>query len=387
MLAARCRLFSFPLHFIAGVCRVMNRSRGRTLFVLALVMTWGLSSVQGTECPVGVNVNSFQNFSAAEQQEIVGQLKRSGVGFVRTSLRPDDKNMTLAKSLQAEGIGLVLVPSIQFSLNAPLRPADPKRHLRSAMPLSYADAERSRVYFQTLFDKLDAKGIVLTGVELGNEINWTDFNGDFPIPGQGKAFTSEDLSRDPEAKQVARGFLQYLKVLAVLKEVRDHSRLNKHIPILSAGMAAVTGGSWQQKLQVDGVSIPATYAYLRAHGLDKLVDGYGVHDYPPEVNPGDKAAAAKRIAMLDKSIFPPGNTKPYWLTEWGFSSVATSLAEDQARARSVVEMRTYFLHLFRQGRLGGIFWYVWNEPDHDSIYRAGVLMEAGRQAVAPMPAR
>ena len=37
-------------------------------------------------------------------------------------------------------------------------------------------------------------------------------------------------------------------------------------------------------------------------------------------------------------------------------------------------------------RLGGFFWYVWNEPDRDSIYRGGVLMEAGRLAVAPMPA-
>jgi hypothetical protein len=30
---------------------------------------------------------------------------------------------------------------------------------------------------------------------------------------------------------------------------------------------------------------------------------------------------------------------------------------------------------------------VWNEPDNDSIYRGGVLMDAGKQAIAPMPAR
>ena len=379
--------FSFPLPFLLKPRRLLKPSSRRTALVLALVMGSGLVFAQGTKFPVGVNVNSFQNFDAAQQMEIVGQLKRSGVGFVRTSLRPDDKNINLAKELQSEGIGLVLVASIQFSANAPVRPADAKRHMRSATALSAADPERSRAYFQTLFDKLDAKGVVLTGVELGNEINWTDFNGDFPVPGQGKSFTVEDLSRDPEAKRVAQGFLQYLKVLAALKDVRDHSKLNQHTPIISAGMAAVTGGQWQQNLKVDGVSIPATYAFLRAHGLDKLVDGYGVHDYPPEVKAGDKSAAAQRIAMLDASIFPAGNTKPYWLTEWGFSSTATSSAQDQERARAAAEMRAYFLHLFRQRRLGGIFWYVWNEPDHDSIYRGGVLMEAGRQATAPMPAR
>ncbi len=354
---------------------------------LALVLAGQLCVAQGPKCPVGVNVNSFQNFSAVEQQEIVGELKRSGVRYVRTSLRTDDKNLNLAKTLQSEGIGLVLVPNVQFSPNAQARPADEKRHMRSAMPLSQADPERSRAYYQTLFDKLDEKGVVLAGVELGNEINWTDFNGDFPIPSQGRAFTLEDLSRDPEGKKVALGLLQYLKVLAVLKDVRDHSKLNRHTPIISAGMAAVTGGQWQQKLQVDGVSIPATYAFLRAHGLDKLVDGYGVHDYPPEVKPGDTAGAAKRIAMLDSSIFPPGNAKPYWLTEWGFSSAATTSAQDRDRARSVAEMRAYFLKLFRQGRLGGIFWYVWNEPDHDSIYRGGVLMDAGKEAIAQLPVR
>lgn len=155
----------------------------------------------------------------------------------------------------------------------------------------------------------------------------------------------------------------------------------------TAGMAAVTGSAWQQKLGVDGVSIPATYAYLRTHGLDNLVDGYGVHYYPPEVKPEDKAAAAQRLSVLDNDIFPPGNAKPYWLTEWGFSSTATSSNEDQSRARTVTELRSYFQGLFQQGRLGGIFWYVWNEPDRSSIYRNDALLEAGKRAIAPMPTR
>lgn len=360
-----------------------------TLRVMAMCAAFAAAATAypagANEIPVGVNVNSFQNFSAPDQQTIVEQLKRSGVRFVRTSLRPDDKNMNLAKTLQSEGIGLVLVTGPVFAPNAPLRPADEKRHIRSAMPLSAADPERSRAYYQTVFDKLDQKGVVLAGIEVGNELNWCDFNGDFPVPGEGKAFTLQDLSRDPEAMKVAQGFLQYLKIVAALKDVRDHSKLNKRAPIISAGMAAAANTKWLQDLKLDGVSIPATYAFLRSHGLDELVDGYGVHDYPPVVRPGDKAAIAQRNAQLDQSIFPQGNAKPYWLTEWGFGSGAASSAQDQDRARSVAEMRAYFLQLHRQGRLGGLFWYVWNEPDHDSIYRGGLLMDAGREAIAPMP--
>jgi hypothetical protein len=357
-----------------------------TLCAVVATATLAQSSV-AREIAVGVNVNNFQNFGAADQQVIVEQLKRSGVRFVRTTLRSDDKNMNLAKTLQSEDIGLVLNVGPVFAPDAEARPADEKRHMRAAMPLSSADPERSRAFYQSFFDKLDDKGVVLAGIELGNELNWPDFNGDFPLPGEGKLFTLEDLSRDPEAKKVSQGFLQYLKVLATLKDVRDHSKLNKHAPIISAGMAAAANAQWLQSLKVDAVSIPATYAFLRAHGLDDLVDGYGVHDYPPAVKPGDKAAIAQRNAQLDQLVFPPNNARPYWLTEWGFGSGAASSAQDQDRARSVAEMRAYFLRLSRQGRLGGLFWYVWNEPDHDSIYRGRALMEAGRQAIAPMPSR
>jgi len=345
----------------------------------------GFGFSRATDCPVGVNVNSFQNFSAAEQNTLLLQLKSSGVRCVRTSMRPDDKDLSLIRRMQDEGVGLVLVVGPVFLPNAPVRPANAQHHMRSARPLSWSDPVRSKVNFQSLFDKLDAQGIKLAGVELGNEVNWTDFNGDFPVPGEGRAFTLSDLSHDPEAEKVAQGLLLYLKILAELKDVRDHSRLNQHALLISAGMAAVSDGPWLKKMGIDGVGIPATYAFLRAHGLDQLVDGYGVHDYPPVVKAGDKSAAAQRTSRLDTSIFPPGNAKPYWLTEWGFSSKATSSGQDQIRSRSVTEMRAYFLHLYRQGRLGGMFWYVWNEPDPCSIYRNGTLMEAGRLATAPMP--
>ena len=42
---------------------------------------------------------------------------------------------------------------------------------------------------------------------------------------------------DPEGQQIAKGLLQYVKSLAVLKDNRDHSKLNQHTPILSAGLA------------------------------------------------------------------------------------------------------------------------------------------------------
>jgi hypothetical protein len=238
----------------------MRLSLARAI-IAVVVIVWGLESSHAAECAVGVNVNSFQNFSAPEQDAILQQLKKSGVHCVRTSFRPDEKDLTLMRQMQDAGIGLVIVVGPVFLPKAPARPANPLHHMRSAMPLTWSDPVASKIYYQSLFDKLDAKGIKLTGVELGNEFNWTDFNGDFPVPGQGKAFTLADLSHDPEAEKVARGLLLYLKVLAELKDARDHSQLNQHAPLISAGMAAVSNGPWLKKMGVDGISIPATYAF------------------------------------------------------------------------------------------------------------------------------
>jgi hypothetical protein len=203
------------------------------------------------------------------------------------------------------------------------------------MPLSAASVELSQKHYQKIFDKLDELDIKLTCIELGNELNWAGFNGDFPMPGRGVTFTRDELATDPEAKQVAKGYLVYLKVLKVLKEVKDNSRLNHGTPIITSGMAASTGSGWQEKVKIDGVTIPGTYTFLRAHGLDELVDGYGVHTYPSGVKRGDKAGQAKREAEEERFIFPPGNNKPYWVTEWGFPSKAQSSSEDTERAESL----------------------------------------------------
>jgi hypothetical protein len=189
--------------------RRADRVLSKMSFVLALALFLAFTSAcfaRDLPCPVGVNVNSFQNFDAAKQQTIADQLKRSGVHFVRTSLRPDDKNMNLAKNLQSEGIGLVLVVGSVFQPNAPLRPADDKRHMRSAMPLSYADPELSEAYYQTVFDRLDAVGVTLAGIEVGNEINWPDFNGDFPLPAGARRLRLTSLPMIPWQRRSHRGF-------------------------------------------------------------------------------------------------------------------------------------------------------------------------------------
>jgi hypothetical protein len=265
-------------------------------------------------------------------------------------------------------------------------------------PLSYADPALSKAYFQTFIDKLEANGIVLSGIELGNEINWAAFNPEFPLPGEGKILSLGDLYHDPEGMQVAKGFLQYLKILAVLKDVRDHSRLNRKTPIITAGfVGAEDGAKLYNNKKEDMVGLSATIGFLRANGLDSLVDAYGIHTYPSASQPGNPAAAAKMAAHFTgvdlAECRPEGTTggKPCWITEWGFKNADTACpVDDASRTLLVQEMRVNFEKAAAQGRLKGILYFAWNsdpwakKQDLLSIYRCGAITQGGREAIKPI---
>jgi hypothetical protein len=359
-----------------------------------------LHASQPSNFVIGVNVVNPLRAKIADQDAVIAQLKAAGVRVIRCGVTPDDKGIDFAKRVYAAGIKIELQVGPQYPTDAPKRPYQPAEFpsMWSGSPLSYADPKLSSTYFQTLIDRLESNGIVLAAFELGNEINWAAFNPEFPLPGEGKVFDLNDLSHDPEAKQVAKGFLQYLKILAVLKDVRDHSKLNRNTPILTAGLVDAADGdpAWNSKKE-DKVSLPATLSFMRANGLDSLVDAYAIHTYPSSTQPGNPAADTKRTAKFNGVTMaecrPAGSRdgKPCWITEWGFPNSDVSCpTNDASRTQLVRLMRADFAKAAAQGKLIGAMLFAWDSDpwsktvDNDSVYRCGKLTESGREAIAPL---
>jgi hypothetical protein len=378
----------------------MHGIRKRWSTAAFLVATFFIAPGQATsqEMVVGVNVVNPMRASLADQNVLLSQLKAADVRVIRCGISNDDKGIDFAKRAAAQGIRIQLIVSPQYPPDTPTRPYKPNEFpaMWGGPPLSFADPSLSKEAFQRLFDSFDANGIALAGVELGNEINWAAFNPEFPLPGEGKILSLRDLADDPEGEQIAKGFVQYIKILAVLKDVRDNSRVNRRTPIVSAGLvSAKDGEKLYNNKKEDMVSLAATFAFLRAHGLDSLVDAYGVHSYPSGAKPGDPTAAAQRAARL-KSVDlaecrPAGSAggKPCWITEWGFPNADLSCpAKEAGRMLLIEEVRNDFAAAAGERRLAGIDYFSWNsdpwakETDPDSVYRCGGLTESGRQAIA-----
>jgi len=375
------------------------KRRGSIAVSFAAVFFLASAGAPAQDMVVGVNVVNPMRASVAEQNTLHSQLKAAQVRVIRCGISNDSKGVDFAKRAAAQGIRIQLIVGPEYPPNAPSRPYQPDVFpaMWGGHPPSFADPALSKTAFQTLFDSLDANGIALAGVELGNEINWAAFNPEFPLPGEGKILSSQDLAHDPEGKQIAKGFLEYVKILAVLKDVRDNSRLNRSTPIISAGMvSAEDGAKLYNNKKEDMVSLAATMEFLRAHGLDSLVDAYGIHSYPSTAQPGNPTAAAERTARLNSvdlaECRATGTTggKPCWITEWGFPNKDVSCPPNEtARTLLVEELRSDFAAAAAEHRLAGIDYFSWDsdpwskQTDPDSVYRCGSLTESGREAIAP----
>jgi hypothetical protein len=367
----------------------------RDLLLLAFLLLAPLLPVaaRAADLVVGVNlVNAPYNLTVAEQESILDAMHAAGVTVTRGAIPPGEKGVSWAERVYAHGI------RIEWLVDGAYAPGTPWPHapngfpgMWEAPPLSKLDPDRFRAAFEPLLAKLEATGMVLAGFEFLNEFNWAGFNADFPLPGQGRVFGANDLKNDPEGQLIARGYLQYLKSLAVLKDIRDHSKLNRSTPIISGGLADLSDSTWPHQRRADAVDVSATFDFLRAHGLDGLVDGYGIHSYPHAND------AAGRLTHIEKNGLsecqPAGGArgKPCWFTEWGVGGASAGCpVHDADRTALVREMRGYFAGFGRQGRLAGVFYYNWqgfiHAPKEDlaSAFRCGALTASGRLAIAPL---
>jgi hypothetical protein len=336
----------------------------------------------------GMNLVNPHRGSIEYQNQLIAQLRENNIHVVRCWIRPDPKDIDFAKRLYAAGIKIDVLLSPEYPPNTPVRPAPstPMNNMWSLPKLADASPDLSKKSFESVLGQLDANGIQVVGFEFLNEINGAGFNGDFPAPGQGKTFDLQDLSSDPEAEQVAKGFLQYLKILAVLKDVRDRSRVNSHAPIILAGLAAVNGPGLHPNNKADAVSINATIQFMRQHGSDDLVDVYGVHIYPKAASP-----SAMKLDIETNEVAECGKPKPCWITEWGFDNDDLSCpVNDDARAALVQSVMDDYEELVKQGKVTGELYFSWDtdpsskEPRMRTIYRCGQLLKSGREALEPL---
>ena len=361
-------------------------------FVLACVLLCGLAPRYAEALTVGVNTVNPNALNDQQQDQVIEQLHADGIKTIRLPL-VNDRSIRFIVDAYHHGIATVLIiyPT-SGSTNARMRPADPSVGLGwKVAAFSDIDPQAFKGWAATQLNTLEAAGVHLAAFEFGNEINSAGYDGDFLSHGSGRVLGISDLDHagDPQIAAITAGYRIYLKALAVFKQLRDGSKLNRATPILSAGLADPGLPSPPRSSnKQDWISIAATLEFLRRNGLDNLVDGYGIHSYPSG-NPGIPLAA--RINTLEQDAFAMcTSTKPCWLTEWAFNNTSQSCPiNDETRVHLVRTERDAFKQFAQQGRLAAAIYFSWSGSSGDkenagAIFRCNALTDAGKLALSPL---
>jgi hypothetical protein len=378
----------------------MNQQRAASmqklwLFVIACILFGAVTAhaAPAASVIVGVNVMGVDQISDAQQEALAQQLQDNGVKTIRTALGGHgDRYTSFVIKAHQHGIGsVILVSPFADNTKKHALPADASAGHPWGLPaLQDADPDGFSRWFAAELAKLEAAGVRLVAFEAGNEINSSPFNADIAGPGVGRVLALADLNNpnDEQGRAVAAGYRAYLKILATLKNLRDHSELNKTTPIIS-GVSAWWGAPDQPKYAaMTGASMNGSIEFLRQNGLDKLVDGYAVHLYSSS---DPHRSHAQRVAFLGAGFTEcRHDTKPCWVTEWAYNNANRSCPiDDSLRLRLVHDERVAYKEFADQGRLAALMYYSWSgeyigqKESPGTLFRCGALTDAGKLALSP----
>jgi hypothetical protein len=349
--------------------------------VLALVLGLIYSMPAFAQTQAGVNFTTGERLSSSIQTAVLASMQASDVKVIRLPLELWNgsyaASVATIEAAYARGIRVIAVLTLSdpatMQSGAVPRPAYPTLGTTWAQyGLTQLSPTRFAAVIGPVLQQLDSAGVVLAGIELGNEINWTPFNGDFPTPGRGRVFGNAAMVSDPEAIKIAQGFAIYEQAFAQLAQIRSTLTLNYMTPLISAGLA--DPGAPARRAGLDAVAINATLDALRTHGLDTLANFYGIHFYPSAAE-----TPAERLADLkENALTQCGATGiSCWITEWGFQLPAGSSCpvQDGTREQLAEEIMSDVAQYW-QNRVPLMAWFDWLNPSF-GISQCGSLTGTG----------
>ena len=310
---------------------------------------------------------------------ILDDIAGAGITDVRLSFAPPYAD-TIRTIREAHERGLHVLLAVGLGQDAfrakrvARRPAGSGLH--SSHLMSTLDLDRFRSVFADFLRRLDGDGLPLAAIEIGNEINWADFNGDFPIrpKGMGRFYDSEgDLASDPKASGVLAGFRKYAAAVRITRELLAASVMQRHTTLLSGGL--FTGAkAWTVASGGSALSHGYAMQIMRETGMLADVGAIGVHLYPtPDTGLDNVGGFMTQIRQVtgECRLGQPG-ARPCWLTEWGFQKDGDACTvKDQDRLALFRAFEQSMACLSGEISIAAAYLYDWDDSKQYSVHRCG----------------
>ena len=360
-----------------------NQFRPGWLRVIAIIIVVGAGIPTGAS---GKNELAFTtgiataNIAWAKPEVITATLAGiagAGFGTVRIGLK-NPLSGTFHALEQAKRAGLEVLVTIPLidgavaSKGAEPRPRDDR--FFAAYGLSQIDLARYRSRLEELLAFVDSHGIPLIGLELGNELNWSGYNGDLPLSPAGAMIMSPADWASGDRARFERGLDRYRAVVDLTRATLAKYPAMAKVKLVSAGLADING-DFIRRSGATYVAPGLIYQAFAARRIFQQFDIVGIHLYEPLRN---ASGIRDRAVLIDTQLDACGTAafaqRSCWITEFGTALPRQDCAPADARRIALMQpLLAYLAHPTNAGRIPMGFYYDWNDDAGFALMRCGRL--------------
>jgi hypothetical protein len=339
---------------------------------------------QVAECPIegrsdGVErgVNRTNLGWTSHWQPIVDQIAAHKVTSIRLTLtQPIERAADIAAYAQRHGLRVLVNAGLSVGdyYDPAALPRPGRGIIRPVRRLSDLDIGRYEIVLRQFLTALDQRDVRLRAFQVGNEINWADFNGDFPIGDEGRIYDEQSLSRTAEHAQIIDGFHKYRLALETTRALLRASAAGQDTLVVSAGLYAPS--PWTLKSNGSALTQAATKTLFDRFGITQAADALAVHVYPSRGAVFSEILSALRSATQICGVRGAG--KPCFITEWGFPNTeAMAKHDDGTRLALFRSFERALSCVDRAQDIRGAYLFTWDESPRYSVWHDGRLLDGG----------
>jgi hypothetical protein len=333
---------------------------------------------------VGINRTNLAWETAEVRKSTMEAMRSAGIRVIRLSWREPEQSMleVLDHAAAHDMAVLIEIPIAKRVVREGAEPRAGNNRLGRRYRLSDLDLDRFQSLLEEIATAVDERPLRLVALQVGNEINWADFNGDLPLLEPGRGYQQIDALPAPHREAFERGLQLYSRALRKLQIFRDRTPALAGVPILTAGLTEITefvaasGGTM--------IGRAATLQGLEARGGLAAVDGVALHIYRP-FHKEVARAPMESAPILAAELAPCGTrataNKPCWITEFGSSLPSGSCPPNDSRRAGQIDV--FFDEIMRAGKrtVAGAFYYDWDQGPQWAVFRCDAVTDAGRALV------
>ncbi|MBK8160898.1 MAG: hypothetical protein IPK59_19755 [Rhodospirillaceae bacterium] len=305
----------------------------------------------------------------------LGDIAEAGFTRVRIGLKNplSGTYRALEEAKRADLEILVTIPLIDGAVAA--KGAVPRPRTDGFFPsygLSQIDLARYQARLEDFLAFADVHQIPLIGLELGNELNWSGYNGDLPLAARGHVIATEADWTPEQRALFAVGLDRYRAVIDITRTALAKNPALSKVKLISAGLADINS-DFIVNSGATYVAPDLVYRAFDTRDLFDHVDVVGIHLYEPLRFANSLGA---RTDLIDSQLAPCGQNafarRPCWLTEFGTALPQQECAPDDRRRIEIMQPLLEYLDTPGNAeRVPQGFYYDWNDDAGFSLVRCG----------------